>query len=128
MLYEEKVAVQISHISQSVSNLRGIAFLTYQPADHPVRTDHGVCFGSLVHDTMAPLYLSNLILVSNLRGISLPYQPAVNSTLCGTHIYIYIIPELLLLSKCNQIGIYDRLTLYRQYNKAPPYHSLMDDF
>lgn len=36
MLYEEKVAVQISHISQSVSNLRGIAFLTYQPAD---RTD-----------------------------------------------------------------------------------------
>lgn len=36
MLDEEKVAVQISHISQSVSNLRGIAFLTYQPAD---RTD-----------------------------------------------------------------------------------------
>lgn len=53
------------------------------------------------------------------------YSRKVNSTLCGTHIYIYIIPELLLLLKCNQIGIYNRLTLYRQYNKAPPYHSLM---
>ncbi|KAL7656679.1 hypothetical protein M747DRAFT_43004 [Aspergillus niger ATCC 13496] len=64
----------ISHFSYMSPDLRGNSYSS-QPAD-PVRTDHGVCFGSLVHDTMAPLYLSNLILVSNLRGISLPYQPA----------------------------------------------------